>query len=81
MLGLVRAGAQAVTQTHALSRVFPLERVLVHDVDPAHERTFAERVEFLGPDVEVVPVAVPEAAAAIICTVTSMGPAPAGPAG
>ncbi|CAM5483863.1 ornithine cyclodeaminase family protein [Streptomyces pilosus] len=73
VLGLVGAGAQAVTQAHALSRVFPLERILVHDIEPAHERTFAERVEFLGLDVEVVPVAVLEAAADIICTVTSVG--------
>ncbi|WP_086734329.1 ornithine cyclodeaminase family protein [Streptomyces glaucescens] len=72
VLGLVGAGAQAVTQAHALSRVFPLERILVHDIDPAHEQTFAERVEFLGLDVEVVPVVELEAAADIICTVTSV---------
>lgn len=73
VLGLVGAGAQAVTQAHALSRVFPLERIVVHDIEPAHQKSFAERVEFLGLDVEVAPVAEIEAAADIICTVTSVG--------
>ncbi|MER7765583.1 ornithine cyclodeaminase family protein [Kitasatospora sp. NPDC096140] len=72
VLGLVGAGAQAVTQAHALSRVFPLERIVVHDIDPAHARSFAERVEFLGLDVRVAPVAEIEASADIICTVTSV---------
>nr|AEF16030.1 lysine cyclodeaminase [Streptomyces viridochromogenes] len=73
VLGLVGAGAQAVTQAHALSRVFPLKRILVHDIEPAHAATFADRVEFLGLDVEVAPVAEIEAAADIICTATSVG--------
>lgn len=73
VLGLVGAGAQAVTQAHALSRVFPLERILVHDIEPAHEASFAERAEFLGIDVEVASVADIEAAADILCTVTSVG--------
>ncbi|WNE94144.1 ornithine cyclodeaminase family protein [Streptomyces luomodiensis] len=73
VLGLVGAGAQAVTQAHALSRVFPLERILVHDIEPAHARSFAERAEFLGIDVRVAPVAEIEAEADIICTVTSVG--------
>ncbi|GAA3353890.1 hypothetical protein GCM10017744_009260 [Streptomyces antimycoticus] len=73
VLGLVGAGAQAVTQAHALSRVFPLDRILVHDIEPAHAESFAERVEFLGIDVEVASVAEIEAASDIICTVTSVG--------
>ncbi|GHG16162.1 ornithine cyclodeaminase family protein [Streptomyces zaomyceticus] len=72
VLGLVGAGAQAVTQAHALSRVFPLERIVVHDIDPEHARSFAERVEFLGLDVKVATVAEIEAEADIICTVTSV---------
>ncbi|RSS37487.1 ornithine cyclodeaminase family protein [Streptomyces sp. WAC08241] len=72
VLGLVGAGAQAVTQAHALSRVFPLERIVVHDVDPEHAASFAERVEFLGLDVKVGSVADVEAEADIICTVTSV---------
>ncbi|WP_267132839.1 ornithine cyclodeaminase family protein [Streptomyces cyaneochromogenes] len=73
VLGLVGTGAQAVTQAHALSRVFPLKRILVHDIEPAHAASFADRVEFLGLDVEIAPVAEIEAAADIICTATSVG--------
>ncbi|MCF1594975.1 ornithine cyclodeaminase family protein [Streptomyces muensis] len=73
VLGLVGAGAQAVTQAHALSRVFPLERILVHDIEPAHARSFADRVDFLGLDVRSVDRAELEAEADIICTVTSVG--------
>ncbi|MEU7650220.1 ornithine cyclodeaminase family protein [Streptomyces huasconensis] len=73
VLGLVGAGAQAVTQAHALSRVFPLTQILVHDVNPAHAASFADRVDFLGIDVRVVDLAELEANADIICTVTSVG--------
>ncbi|MBO4256226.1 ornithine cyclodeaminase family protein [Streptomyces griseorubiginosus] len=73
VLGLVGAGAQAVTQAHALSRVFPLEQILVHDIEPAHAGSFADRVDFLGLDVRVVGLAELEAASDIICTVTSVG--------
>lgn len=40
VLGLVGAGAQAVTQAHALSRVFPLQQILVYDIDQDHARSF-----------------------------------------
>ncbi|MEV5761077.1 ornithine cyclodeaminase family protein [Streptomyces tendae] len=73
VLGLVGAGAQAVTQAHALSRVFPLEQILVHDIDPDHARSFADRVDFLDLDIKVVELAELESAADIICTVTSVG--------
>ena len=32
-LGLIGCGAQAVTQLHALSRLFTFEQVLIHDID------------------------------------------------
>ena len=72
VLGLVGAGAQAVTQAHAMSRVFPLTRILVHDTDPAHAASFAGRVGFLGLDVRVVSLTELEAASDIICTATSV---------
>ncbi|KJY42626.1 lysine decarboxylase [Streptomyces sp. NRRL B-1568] len=70
--GFIGAGAQSVTQLHALSRVLPLERALVWDTDPAHAASYAERVAFLGLDVRV---ATPEEIAAeadVICTATSV---------
>ncbi|ANP54740.1 ornithine cyclodeaminase/alanine dehydrogenase-like protein (mu-crystallin family) [Streptomyces griseochromogenes] len=72
VLGLVGAGAQAVTQAHALSRVFPLEKILVHDIEPGHAASFADRVRFL--DLEVRPADPAElvASADIICTATTV---------
>ncbi|WP_244184053.1 ornithine cyclodeaminase family protein [Streptomyces cellostaticus] len=73
VLGLVGAGAQAVTQAHALSRVFPLEQILVHDIEASHAASFADRVRFL--DLQVRPAGLAElvATADIICTATTVG--------
>ncbi|WP_410813375.1 ornithine cyclodeaminase family protein [Micromonospora sp. 067-2] len=73
VVGLVGAGAQAVTQLHALTRVFDIRRVLVHDVEPAHSGSFADRVAFLGLDVRVAALDEVESRADIICTATSVG--------
>ena len=43
-LGIIGAGAQAVTQVHALGRVLPLREVLVHDIDPETETSLADRL-------------------------------------
>ncbi|WP_233595391.1 MULTISPECIES: ornithine cyclodeaminase family protein [Corallococcus] len=72
VLGLVGCGAQAVTQLHALSRVFTLERVLVFDTDKDVERSFAQRVAFLHLDVRRVSLEELEAQSDIICTATSV---------
>ncbi|MFE9422584.1 ornithine cyclodeaminase family protein [Kitasatospora sp. NPDC006697] len=71
-VGLVGAGAQAVTQLHALSRVLDIREVLVHDTDPAHRRSFARRASFLGLEVREAPLAELEARADVICTATSV---------
>ncbi|MBB1242007.1 ornithine cyclodeaminase family protein [Streptomyces durbertensis] len=78
VVGLVGAGAQSVTQLHALTRVFPVERVLVWDVDVDHLASFRERVAFL--DLEVRPAQPAEIVAEsdIVCTATSV-PVGAGP--
>ncbi|MEV3985321.1 ornithine cyclodeaminase family protein [Nonomuraea sp. NPDC049758] len=78
VLGLVGAGAQAVTQVHAISRVLPLRQVLVTDVDRLRAADLARRVAFTGLDVRVAGIAAIEAAADVICTVTSV-PVGAGP--
>lgn len=75
VLGLIGAGAQAVTQLHALSRRFELEQVLICDRDPAVSQSFAERVADLrlgslairqADEAEIV------ATADILCTATSV---------
>ncbi len=71
-LGIIGAGAQSVTQTHALSQVLPLESVLVHDIDPRAAASFAVRIAFTGLPVEI---AGPErilAESDVICTATSV---------
>ncbi|WP_232293375.1 ornithine cyclodeaminase family protein [Stigmatella aurantiaca] len=72
VLGLVGCGAQAVTQAHALSRLFPLKRVLVYDRRPETARGFARRVDFLGLEVEAVRLEDVEREADILCTATSV---------
>jgi len=75
IVGVVGLGAQAVTQLHAISRVRPLERIVAIDADDDVAATFAERVDFLGVEVETVP---PTRAATIagevdvLCTCTSV---------
>ncbi|MEY9809776.1 ornithine cyclodeaminase family protein [Streptomyces albogriseolus] len=72
VLGLIGTGAQAVTQAHALSLVFPLEQVLVWDTDPAHLESFARRAAFTGVPVRVADPARIAAEADIVCTATSV---------
>ena len=47
-LGLIGAGAQAVTQYHALSRSFEFDDVLIFDTDPGVSATFSDRVRGLS---------------------------------
>ncbi|HMR63511.1 MAG TPA: ornithine cyclodeaminase family protein [Anaerolineae bacterium] len=75
ILGLIGAGAQAVTQLHALTREFELKKVLVYDADPAISDSFLERVAFLGLDIK--PIGASElphlvTTSDIICTATSV---------
>ncbi|MFD5552471.1 ornithine cyclodeaminase family protein [Streptomyces sp. NPDC127068] len=77
-VGMIGTGAQAVTQLHGLSLVLDIDRVLVHDIDPAHERTFARRADFLGLDVRSARPGEILAAADVLCTATSV-PVAAGP--
>ncbi|MFY0591779.1 ornithine cyclodeaminase family protein [Roseivirga sp.] len=74
VLGLIGCGAQAVTQLHALSRVFKLKKVLIYDIDAEAMATFASRCEALEIDVEIEIVSIEEIAAEsdIICTATSI---------
>jgi ornithine cyclodeaminase len=73
VVGLVGCGAQAVTQLHALSRLFEIRKVLVHDTDAAVARSFLDRAGFLGLDVEVAERSRLEEESDIICTATSVG--------
>jgi ornithine cyclodeaminase/alanine dehydrogenase-like protein (mu-crystallin family) len=74
-VGLIGCGAQALTQLHALSRVFNIEHVFVYDLDPSVSASFLQRAAFL--DLEIV--AVPQeglasfiAEADLLCTATTV---------
>lgn len=73
-LGLIGAGAQAVTQLHALCRQFSLTRVLIHDTDIIACNSFAHRAAYAGISipVEATTVAAIIEQSDIICTSTSI---------
>jgi ornithine cyclodeaminase/alanine dehydrogenase-like protein (mu-crystallin family) len=76
VLGLIGCGAQAITQLHALSRVFSLREVLIYDVEPAECTRFTDRVARLGLDhIHIAPTPLDRLVAAsdILCTATSVG--------
>lgn len=73
VVGLVGCGAQAVTQLHALSRLFDIKRVLVYDIDDSVLASFPERCRFLNLDIRRVARKQLEEESDIICTATSVG--------
>lgn len=76
-LGLVGAGAQAVTQAHAISRVRTIERVLVTDTSRETATSLPARLAFLGVPVGLVDieeVAGLVATVDVLCTCTSVAP-------
>ena len=73
-LGLVGAGAQALTQLHAISRVLDVERVMLFDVDADVTATFVARAQVLGLQNVRFDASDPKAImreADIVCTCTS----------
>jgi len=75
-LGLIGCGAQAVTQLHALSRVFPLSEVLIFDADESAMSSFASRVAvFTGTGLDIRSAQIDEVVAGsdILCVATSVG--------
>lgn len=77
VVGIIGCGAQAVTQLHALSLHYDLQTVLIRDINPAAEASFAARVQrFLGPTAEVRPASVEQIVPAvdILVTATSQPP-------
>ncbi|MBL8093809.1 MAG: ornithine cyclodeaminase family protein [Anaerolineales bacterium] len=75
IVGLIGAGAQAVTQLHGLSRVLPIEAAWVYDRDPAVAHSFRKRAGFLH--IELIPVDASGLAqlverADVLCTCTSV---------
>ena len=76
-VGVIGCGAQAVTQIHALSRVFPIRTIIAHDIRQEAARTLAARITFLDVPVSVVgreSLMDLLTASDILCTCTSSAP-------
>jgi ornithine cyclodeaminase/alanine dehydrogenase-like protein (mu-crystallin family) len=72
VLGLIGCGSQAVTQLHALSRVFNFEKVYIYDTDTTAANSYIERASFCKLDIKIVERSYLEKEADIICTTTSV---------
>jgi len=76
VVGMIGVGAQSVTQLHALGRLFPIEKILINDIDPNAEASFVTRIKALIPatvEIRAVPVELLVQSADILCTSTSIG--------
>jgi ornithine cyclodeaminase/alanine dehydrogenase-like protein (mu-crystallin family) len=73
-LGIIGCGSQAVTQVHAISRIYDINRVYIYDISSEAMFSFQERIAVLGLDLEVIPSSILElvAAADILVTATTM---------
>ncbi|MBI5302116.1 MAG: ornithine cyclodeaminase family protein [Chloroflexi bacterium] len=77
VVGIIGAGAQAVTQLHALSRVMDIEGVIVYDVNPLVSKTFPDRTCFLNLDIALIgkdSLDYLVTSADVLCTCTSIDP-------
>lgn len=73
-LGLVGCGAQSVTQLHAISRQFAINKVFIYDTDAECMTSFRKRIEILEINADVVFSTIDEILeeSDIICTATSI---------
>ncbi|WP_298500486.1 hypothetical protein [uncultured Algibacter sp.] len=73
-LGLIGCGAQSITQLHAISRLFPIKKVLIYDTDIEAVKSFKNRSALLGLDIDVLHKEIVNilSESDIICTETSI---------
>jgi len=73
-LGLIGCGAQSITQLHAISRLFPIKKVLIYDTDIEAVKSFESRSSLLGLNIEVLYTEIADilCESDIICTETSI---------
>lgn len=74
VLGLIGCGAQAVTQLHALSRVFQFSEVLIYDIDQKSMDTLRDRIEMLDIQLDIKTASIKDIieTSDIVCTETSI---------
>lgn len=73
VIGLIGAGAQAITQLHAVLRVRRIEEVLVYDTDDAAAQSFQQRAADIHSNIRVASLDELTEGSDIICTATSVG--------
>jgi ornithine cyclodeaminase/alanine dehydrogenase-like protein (mu-crystallin family) len=73
-LGLIGCGTQAVTQLHAISLCFKIERVLFYDIDPTASASFQKRCSALNINIDFLCTTIEEIVknSDILCTATSI---------
>ncbi|WP_282123518.1 ornithine cyclodeaminase family protein [Algibacter mikhailovii] len=74
VLGLIGCGAQSITQLHAISRLFPINRILLFDNDLEAVNSFEKRCSILEleVDIEFTEIEALMSQSDIICTATSI---------
>jgi L-lysine cyclodeaminase len=74
ILGLIGCGTQSITQLHAISLCFKIERVLFYDNDLNASASFKKRCSALNLDIDFVSTNIEEIVknADILCTATSI---------
>ena len=74
VLGLIGCGTQAITQLHAISLCFKIERVLFYDIDPKASSSFEKRCSALNLDIDFISTTIEEIVKSsdILCTATSI---------
>jgi L-lysine cyclodeaminase len=60
VLGLIGCGTQSVTQLHAISLCFKIERVLFYDIDSNASSSFEKRCSALNLDIDFVSTSIEE---------------------
>ena len=72
VMGVVGAGAQSVAHVHAISASFPIEDVLVYDIDPRTAESLRGRVDLPELSIREAALSDVERHADILCTATSV---------
>lgn len=74
VFGMIGCGAQAITQLHAISRVFDLKKVLYYDIDPDSMNSFPDRCKAMNLDIVFQPSSIEKIVTSsdIISTATSI---------
>lgn len=74
-LGLIGCGAQSITQLHAITRILPIEKVFIFDIDSNSQSTFRDRIKLLNINCQIIDSSIQEIVnkSDVISSQTSIG--------